>query len=100
MGDRFGAGLQQATKESSLMAYKKKRAKSATDTRNKDYDFVRKALEKYERAYNKEQSNITQAYEDLEFRIGEQWPTEVKRQREVDSRPCLTVNKIPSFVHQ
>ena len=35
----------------------------------------------------------------MEFRAGEHWPTNVRRQREADYRPCLTVNKIPAFVH-
>ena len=43
---------------------------------------------------------IREAYEDLEFRAGDQWPAEVKRQREADSRPCLTINKIPAFCQQ
>ena len=63
-------------------------------------DFVRKAVAKYERGYNKEQSNITLALEDLEFRIGEQWPADVKRERERDYRPALTINKIPTYVRQ
>ena len=80
---------------------KKKSTNPEADTaKDKDKDFVRKALAKYQRAYDKEQTNILAAYEDLEFRAGEQWPTEVKRQREADYRPCLTINKIPAFVQQ
>ena len=80
---------------------KKKSTDPEADTaKDKDKDFVRKALAKYQRAYDKEQTNILAAYEDLEFRTGEQWPTEVKRQREADYRPCLTINKIPAFVQQ
>jgi hypothetical protein len=84
------------------MAYAKKKAKDpeADTARDKEQSFVRKAMEKYNRAYDKEQTNILNAYEDLEFRAGEQWPTETKRQREADYRPCLTINKIPAFVHQ
>jgi hypothetical protein len=67
---------------------------------DKDAEFVRKALRKYERAYDKERTNITLAYEDLEFRVGEQWPVETKRDRERDYRPALTINKVPTFVHQ
>ena len=78
---------------------KKKSTDPEADTaKDKDKDFVRKALAKYQRAYDKEHTNILAAYEDLEFRIGEQWPTEVRRQREADHRPCLTINKIPAFV--
>lgn len=38
--------------------------------------------------------------EDLEFSVGDQWPANVKQERERDGRPCLTVNRIPQFVHQ
>ena len=34
------------------------------------------------------------------FKIGQQWPTEIMAQRNLDKRPCLTVNKLPTFVHQ
>jgi hypothetical protein len=82
------------------MARKKITNPEADSERDKDKDFVRKALAKYQRAFDKEQSNILAAYEDLEFRAGSQWPTEVKRQREADYRPCLTINKIPAFCQQ
>ncbi len=76
------------------MAYKKSTKK------DDDQEFVRKALAKYERAYDKERTNIILAYEDLEFRVGEQWPGDVKREREADHRPALTINKVPTFVRQ
>jgi hypothetical protein len=68
------------------------------DDENKD--FVRQALEKYNRAYDKDQTNIVAALEDLDFRAGEQWPADVKRERERDYRPALTINKIPTYVRQ
>lgn len=68
--------------------------------RDSDSEFVRKALQKYERSYDKERTNIVLAYEDLEFRIGEQWPGDIKRERESDFRPVLTINKVPTFVRQ
>jgi hypothetical protein len=80
--------------------YKKSKDPEADTAKDKEQSFVRKALAKYQRAYDKEQTNILAAYEDLEFRAGDQWPTEVKRQREADYRPCLTINKIPAFVQQ
>jgi hypothetical protein len=55
-----------------MARYKKSTNPEADTARDKEYDFVRKAVEKYQRAFDKEQSNITAAYEDLEFRIGEQ----------------------------
>lgn len=42
----------------------------------------------------------SEALEDYRFRAGEQWPTELKHQREADKRPCLTINRLPQFVQQ
>lgn len=45
------------------------------------------------------ESEIRRLYlEDLRFRAGDQWPDGIKRQREMDGRPCLTINQMPSFV--
>ena len=38
--------------------------------------------------------------EDLRFRASEQWPDHIKAMRDEDNRPCLTVNRIPSFIRQ
>ena len=38
--------------------------------------------------------------DDVQFYSGEQWPTEIRKSREFDSRPCLTVNRLPQFVRQ
>lgn len=40
------------------------------------------------------------ARDDIRFRAGEQWPDEVKSQRERDKRPCLTVDKLNQYVRQ
>ena len=40
------------------------------------------------------------AREDLRFRAGEQWPDEIKAERDRDDRPCLTINELPKFIHQ
>jgi hypothetical protein len=40
------------------------------------------------------------AVADLEFLIGQQWPEQIKRQRELEGRPCLTFNRLPTFLHQ
>lgn len=44
--------------------------------------------------------NWEAAEEDLNFLNGEQWPEEVKREREADGRPCLVNNVLPTFVDQ
>lgn len=44
------------------------------------------------------ESEIRKAYlDDLRFRAGDQWPEGIKRQREMDGRPCLAINQMPSF---
>lgn len=45
-------------------------------------------------------SNRTEELDDLRFLAGEHWPAQIKRERELDGRPCLTVNKLPTFLHQ
>jgi len=41
-----------------------------------------------------------EAIDDLKFRAGDQWPEQIKAQRTIEKRPCLTINKIGTFVHQ
>lgn len=40
------------------------------------------------------------AEDDLRFANGEQWPEDVKRAREIEGRPCLTINRLPQFIRQ
>ncbi|MFZ4067205.1 MAG: portal protein [Phenylobacterium sp.] len=41
------------------------------------------------------------AAEDLRFaRLGEQWPEAIRRARELEGRPCLTLNRLPTFIRQ
>jgi hypothetical protein len=52
-------------------------------------------------AVDAEAEQRKESLEALKFsRMGEQWPEEVKRQRERDGRPCLTINRHPSFAKQ
>jgi hypothetical protein len=38
--------------------------------------------------------------DDLRKLAGDHWDDKDKRQRELDRRPCLTINKLPTFLHQ
>lgn len=38
--------------------------------------------------------------DDLRFKAGQQWPDAWRRTRELEARPCLTINKLPAFIHQ
>jgi hypothetical protein len=60
----------------------------------------RTALERYHRWTEREQDNVDQAYEDLSFYAGDQWPADIVAERQTERRPVLTVNRLPQFVHQ
>ena len=66
-------------------------------------DIVSEALEAFAAAEAHESDNRAAALDDLRFaRLGGawQWPDNVRRQREAEGRPCLTINKMPSFIRQ
>lgn len=44
--------------------------------------------------------NREPAVADLKFLAGEQWPEDIARQRKLEFRPCLTFNRLPTFLHQ
>lgn len=48
----------------------------------------------------KEAGNRKAALEDRKFKAGDQWPADVAAQRNTDHRPCLTINKMPTFINQ
>jgi hypothetical protein len=73
------------------MAYKK--------TKDED-DFLSTARERFKLSAESENKLRDLQLSDLRFYSGEQWPDNVKRQREMDKRPCLTLNRMPQFVHQ
>jgi hypothetical protein len=41
-----------------------------------------------------------EALDDLEFSIGNQWPQNIQGQRQLDGKPCLTMNRLPQFIRQ
>ena len=64
-------------------------------------DKLAEELEEFEEAFDAESENRTTALEDLKFaRLGEQWPDQIRKQRELDGRPILTINKLPAFIRQ
>ncbi len=65
-----------------------------------DDDFLKTALDRADEAYRHEADNMSEAYEDLAFKAGDQWPLWAKQQRETQKRPILTINRVPQFVHQ
>lgn len=66
-----------------------------------DADILKDAKEAFDLAAEAEAENRKEALDDIRFaRLGEQWPDNVKKQREREQRPCLTVNRLPSFIRQ
>lgn len=55
---------------------------------------------RFDRVIAAEADNRKAALEDLKFKKGEQWPSDIQAQRNFDKRPCLTINKLPTFIHQ
>lgn len=58
---------------------------------------VRKNLQ---HAWDYDRDNRREAAIDLQFLAGDQWPEQVRIERERDKRPMLTINKLPQFVRQ
>ena len=79
------------TKALSVTKSSKAEAKEKLMTR------IRKRME---RVVSAESENRKAGLEDRKFKKGDQWPSEIVAQRNLDKRPCLTINKLPTFVHQ
>lgn len=65
-----------------------------------DEDIVAEAKRRLEFCVEADGDNHSQGLADLEFLSGDQWDPKARRQRDLDGRPCLTVNKLPTFLHQ
>lgn len=61
-------------------------------------DLHRKALRQFDLAMIADKSNREVALSDAQFVAGEQWPEDIKLQRQ--GRPCLTINRLPTFIRQ
>jgi hypothetical protein len=60
-------------------------------------DEVRRFLE---HRIGAEADNRSAALDDLLFLSGEHWDPQDVAQREIDGRPCLTINTLPTYLHQ
>jgi len=64
-------------------------------------DILEAALKAYATARDYWRENQQAAKEDLQFaRLGIQWDEAIRKQRELEQRPCLTFNKMPAFIRQ
>lgn len=70
-------------------------AKTSIDPRK---SVLEEAKDRLHLAIDSDNGNRQAAHDDLQFAAGEQWPNEVRMARQLDKRPCLTINKTDTFV--
>lgn len=61
---------------------------------------IKECAENLKIAVDADTQNRAQALLDLKFAAGDQWPTNIQTARELEHRPCLTINKTDAFVRQ
>ena len=94
--DATGGGYQEVASEAPVPS----EPTGGTETRDQVERFLRLAQDRFRTVVEAEIVLRQQMLEDLRFRASEQWPDNVRSMREQDNRPCLTVNRIPSFIRQ
>jgi hypothetical protein len=65
-----------------------------------DEDIIADARNYLELCQTANGENIREGITDLNFLAGNHWPETSKRERALDGRPCLTINKLPTFLQQ
>jgi hypothetical protein len=71
-----------------------------SEERAADEKILATALERFQFLMHAEEEIRKLAIEDMNFAAGEQWDEQMRKSREQDGRPCLTVNRQPQFIHQ
>lgn len=66
----------------------------------KDENILIDARERFKLAQDAYSEINRDAVTDLKFSFGDQWPTDLKQERDLDKRPCLVINRIPQFIRQ
>lgn len=75
-------------------------ATSDLDASRESEDVLALARERFRLASEADTEIRRLALEDLRFRAGDQWPEALKKSRDEDDKPCLTVNRLPALCHQ
>lgn len=65
-----------------------------------DEKLLARIRKRFERCISAEAENRRDGLDDDKFYAGDQWPNVIQQNRKLDQRPCLTINKLPTFVHQ
>ena len=66
----------------------------------KDEKLLERVRKRMERAIAAESDNRKAGMDDRQFVGGNQWPSDIVAQRNLDKRPCLTFNKFPTLIAQ
>lgn len=61
---------------------------------------VKEARDRLQQSWEADKDNRQEAATDLKFLAGDQWPEHVKKEREAEGRPMLTINALPQFLRQ
>lgn len=68
---------------------------------SEDDDLLRAALDDFQDCEDAENTNRESALADITFaRLDEQWPADIVKQRTIEGRPCLTINKLKAYIRQ
>ena len=65
-----------------------------------DDEIIALARRRMDDAASADQSNREEAKDDLRFLIGDQWPADLRQERDLAKKPCLTFNGLPQFVRR
>lgn len=65
-----------------------------------DAEILERIRKRMERCIAAESDNRKAAVDDRKFKAGVQWPGDIAAQRNTDKRPCITNNRMKTFVHQ
>jgi len=68
------------------------------ETGNKDK--INDAIKFWRLVNDSDSNNRAEALNDIKFAAGDQWPVEIQNSRNLESRPCLTINKIDAYIRQ
>lgn len=63
-------------------------------------NILRQARARMKEAMDADRENRREDLDDLEKLVGLQWPEEIKRERDAENKPCLTLNRLPQTVRQ
>jgi len=61
---------------------------------------ITEAIEFLRQAAEADTTNRAEALDDVKFAAGDQWPVEIQNSRNLEARPCLTINKVDAYCRQ